>query len=83
MADPDNDTDTPGAVGAGPISEILADNVARVEADASILETAGLLATTNMGVVLIGDEKQVTEIVSEATSYEPSRSKRTRSPLVP
>lgn len=55
----------PEGVGAMPVSAFLADRVAKIAPDATILEVAARLADADIGVLAVSEDHRVTGMVSE------------------
>ncbi len=54
-----------GSVGSMPVSAFLADRVARIAPEATILEVAARLADADIGVLAVSEDHRVTGMVSE------------------
>lgn len=59
------DMTAPISAGSTPISELVEDEVIRISPGATLDEVAELLTEANIGAVVVGDDDQVTGIISE------------------
>jgi CBS domain-containing protein len=66
----------PTGAGAMPVSALIADAIARIRPDATLLEVADALAAGDVGALVVGDDDKPAGIVSERDLVSASAGRR-------